>query len=269
MAAGALAGAFGGGMIGAGAGSQIGPQPTIGSNFGATGTFGADGNIAWGGFGGDNGGDAAEAQGFANGFGQNLLAMAARQGLAFNPNMAGLQFNIGGYDNFSRSGLTSGGFFYDPLRGGSPENYALRPNPGLDAYSPGQQGAFTNAVLADMTARNVFTAPGAGGGFGMDSYQQTLGAPLGFYGAQTYGQMDVPTFGQSLAQRQGEVGGWLAGQAAQQQAQQQAQAALGANFDPGQQYAPGFDWSSPAAGWAIDPGAMAASEAGWNTGGGG
>lgn len=214
--------AFLGGLAGAGIGGQIGPRPTIGANFSTTAQFNPDGSLAFRGFGGDNGGTVADAQGFASGFGNNLLTAAAAQGLRFNPNMAGVQFNIGGFDNPSRTGTAPGGYFYDPYLGGSPENYALRPNPGMDAYSPMQEGAFTNAVLADLAARDVFTPTGQGRG--MDFYQSSLGAPLGGYGYTTFqngGFTGMDGFGDILAQRQAEIGGWQAG--AQQRAAENAQ----------------------------------------------
>lgn len=213
---GALAGAFGGGMLGGAAGSAVGPQPTIGGNFSGTGTFNPDGTISFGGFGGDNGGTAAEAGGFANQFGNDLLALAAQEGLRFNPAMTGVQFNIGGFDNPTRRGVAPGGFFYDPIRGGSPENYALRPGGGgFDPYSAGQSDAFTAAVLADLAARDVFTPTGTGRG--MDFYTSSLGAPLGWYGGG-----GAPTdFDTLFAQRQGEIGGWQAG--AEQRAAEHAQ----------------------------------------------
>ncbi len=259
---GGIAGGFGGGMIGGGAASQIGPAPTIGRNFATTGTLGADGGIQWGAAGGDNGGTAADATQFGSWLSGALGQRAADQGLAFNPNMAGAQFTIGGFDNFSRRGETPGGYFYTPGQAGaSPENYALRPDGALyGAFSGEQANAFADSVLADLSARGVFTQGGQGQG--LDYFNSTLGADLGWYGAQPAG------FGDVLSQRQGAISGFLGQQQAQAQAQQQAQTALGANFDPNAQYAQGFDWSSPSAGWAIDAGGMAANEAGWNTGGG-
>lgn len=229
MFAGALGGAFLGGQAGGGIGSQIGPQPTIGRNFSTIGTFGGDGNIYWGQGGGDNGGTADDANAFSNWFGQNLLQQAAAQGLAFNPNMEGVQFNVGGYDQWNRNPSLGGvgGFFYDPYLGGSPENYALRPmgetfgglgGPGFSpdqAFGADMTGAFTNNVLADLTARGVFTQAGAAQP-GRDFYQSTWGADLGSYAPGM-------SFQDAFGQRQGAIGGWQAGadlraQAAQQQA---------------------------------------------------
>lgn len=225
---GALAGSLIGGMAGGAAGGAVGPEATVGRNFAGTGTFNPDGTLSFGGFGGDNGGDAAGAQAFANQFGQNLLAQAAQQGLRFNPNMAGIQFNIGGYDNPTRGGVAPGGYFYDPMMGGSPENYALRPNAGMNPYSGEQANAFTQAVLADLTARDVFTASGQGRG--RDFYNSTLGADLGGYGYNTFGPngfSGLSGFGDLLAQRQSAIGGWLG----QQQAQAAAEAAARAQLD--------------------------------------
>jgi hypothetical protein len=251
-----------GALAGGGIGGQIGAAPTIGRNFAGTGTFNADGSLAWGGFGGDNGGGADAAQGFANQFGQNLLAQAAQQGLAFNPNMAGVQFNVGGFDNFSRVGSTPGGFFYDPYRGGSPENYALRPNPGMDPYSAQQGNTLAQAALADLAARGVFTQGGQPQP-GMDYYQQTIGAPLGGYGAMTFGGNDIPDFGQMLAMRQGDIGGWMAG--AQQRQTNDAAMQQYADAMAGSQVGPDGNPIFANVGAVANP---YASEAGWNTGGG-
>jgi hypothetical protein len=225
---GALAGSLVGGMAGGAAGGAIGPEATVGRNFAGTGTFNPDGTLSFGGFGGDNGGTAAGAEAFANQFGQNLLAQAAQQGLRFNPNMAGVQFNIGGYDNPTRGGVAPGGYFYDPMMGGSPENYALRPNAGMNPYSGEQANAFTQAVLADLAARDVFTASGQGRG--RDFYNSTLGADLGGYGYNTFGPngfSGLSGFGDLLSQRQSAIGGWLG----QQQAQAAAEAAARVQLD--------------------------------------
>jgi hypothetical protein len=212
-AAGGIIGGVVGGPVGAGVGAlaggaiggQIGPNPTIGRNFSAIGTFDGAGNPVFGSAGGDNGGDASGALGFANDFGRNLLARAGQQGFSFNPNMAGAQFRVGGYDNFSRTGQTEGGFFYTPdTAGGSPENYALRPGGGLEAYSPQQQGALTDAVLADLAARDVFIPQGSTSNRGLDYYGATQGAGLGWYG---FGD----PFSQMLYDRQANVGGWTGG----------------------------------------------------------
>jgi len=268
---GAMAGAALGGLAGGGAGSQIGPAPTIGRNFGVTGTFGGDGNIAWGTGGGDNGGTADDANAFANWFGGNLMQRAAAEGLTFNPNMAGVQFNIGGYDQWDRNPNLGGvgGYFYDPYLGGSPERYSLRPTaslPGADlfnalqgpgftpdqAFGPDQAGAFTNAVLGDLTARGVFTRPGQEAP-GRDFYQGTMGMPLGSY---TPGM----SFADAYGQRQGAVGGWQAGadlraQQAQGQAlalEQMLGAGTGAGLAPGTVYQTG-DGSYATAGGMLTP----------------
>ena len=102
--------------------------------------------------------------------------------------MAGANIVVGGYDNFSRRSETPGGFFYLPTTntGGSPENWALRPSGDTEAYSPEQASAFTRNVLADLSARQVFTPTGQGAG--LDYYNSISGAPLGAYGqsAATY-----------------------------------------------------------------------------------
>lgn len=279
-----------GALAGGGIGGQIGAAPTIGTNFGATGTFNPDGTLSFGGFGGDNGGDAATAQGFADWFGSNLLQQAGQQGLQFNPNMAGVDFNIGGFGNFSRIGTTPGGFFFDPMRGASPENYALRPGGFSSAFSPQQANEFTTAVLADLAARDVFTAGGQGRG--RDFYNSTLGAPLDWYSYGGEGSAAPGTFGDILAQRQSAIGGWLG----QQQQAAAAENAARAQLAQGNRWG-GFDTSGISAVnllaaqgdptlasnlglggvqatengfvFAVPGGAAGATfEPGWNTGGG-
>jgi hypothetical protein len=236
---GAMAGAAIGGALGGGAGSIPGPAPTIGRNFSSIGTFGGDGGIHWGNSGGDNGAGAEDADPFARWLGGDLFRQAGAQGLAFNPNMAGAQFRVGGYDNFSRSATTPGGFFYTPDAGGSPENYALRPSSDFynDAYSPGQATSFSRNVLADLTARGVFTQAGQQGP-GLDFWNASQGAPLGWYGnegPETYSAIEyggTGGFDNILAGRRGAIEGWQNQQQEQQQreatyAQQQQEAAAG------------------------------------------
>jgi hypothetical protein len=215
-AAGALGGSFLGGTAGAGIGSQIGPAPTIGRNFGVQGTFNPDGSLSWAGAGGDNGATDDDASAFANWFSPQLSRAAQAQGLAFNPNMAGVQFNIGGYDQWDRNANLGGvgGFFYDPFRGDSPERYALRPGtaeglagllggPGYtqdQAFGPGMANDFTNAVLADLSARGVFTAAGAEAP-GRDFFNNSMGSGLGSYGPGM-------GFNDLFAQAQGNIRDW-------------------------------------------------------------
>lgn len=272
---GALGGALLGGWAGGAAGSEIGPLPTIGRNFSSIGTIGGDGNIYWGNSGGDNGGTGADAQGFSNWFGQNLLQQAAQQGLQFNPNMAGAQFRVGAYDNFSRGGPSpAGGYFYTPdAVGGSPENYALRPSDDFasNPYSADQAGAFGTSVLADLTARGVFTQPGATQP-GMDYWNQSQGSPLGWYGAPggAYSQTQFGggDFNSILGDRQNAITGWVNQQRAQGETNAAAEQVLGANYLPGTQYDPNYGWQGLAAQgadapitWASNPTAMAAMQA--------
>jgi len=197
--AGTFAGAAGGGMIG----GQIGAQPTIGRNFAGVGTFGGDGGLSWGQMGGDNGGNADDALAAANWFTPALNALAQQYGYAFNPNAAGAQIRIGGYNNFDRNMPGVGGFFYDMAApggqfGGSPERYTLRPD--QSTYSWGGNSAFdrgdvfTQNVLADLVARNVYTP----GGAAADYYGGN--ADYGFYNP-------ADPFGTNLAQRQAIIGG--------------------------------------------------------------
>lgn len=223
-------------LAGGAIGGQIGPAPTIGANFSSIGTIGGDGQIHWSGMGGDNGATGQEATDFANWFTPTLMQQAAAQGYGLNPNMAGAQFRIGGYDNFSRAGETPGGFFYTPdTLGGSPENYALRPSDQFAAYSPEQANAFTTNVLADLAARNVFTQGGAATG-SLTDYNASHGAPLGWYGGGD--------FGDALAQRQSDIMGFTN----QQNYNNLAQQALGASYTPGSnygsEYAPGVPWQA-------------------------
>ena len=197
--AGTFAGAAGGGMIG----GQIGAQPTIGRNFAGVGTFTGDGGLSWGQFGGDNGGNAQDAQGAAAWFTPALSDLAQQYGYAFNPNAAGAQIRIGGYNNFDRNMPGVGGFFYDMAApggqfGGSPERYTLRPDQstygwgGSSAFDRGD--IFTQNVLADLVARNVFTP----GGQAADYYGGN--ADYGFYNS-------ADPFSTNLAQRQAVIGG--------------------------------------------------------------
>ena len=268
---GAAAGAIAGGAIG----GQIGAPPTIGRNFSSIGTIGGDGNIYWGNSGGDNGGTGEDATGFSNWFGSNLLQQAAQQGLTFNPQMAGAQFRVGAYDNFSRGGPSpAGGYFYTPdAVGGSPENYALRPSDDFanNPYSSDQANAFTTSVLADLAARGVFTQPGATQP-GMDYWNQSQGTPLGWYGAPggAYSQTQFGggDFNSILGDRQNAITGWVNQQRAQGEANAAAQQVLGDNYLPGTQYDPNYGWQGLAAQgadapitWASNPTAMAAMQA--------
>lgn len=199
---GTAVGAALGGVLGTEIGGSIGAPPTIGRNFSVMGTLGGDGQIYWGQGGGDNGGTGADALAFANDFSMNLLRQASQQGLRFNPATAGAQFTVGGFDNFSRRYQTPGGYFYDPYNGASPENYALRPEAGFDAFSPQQADAFTRAVLQDLAARNVFTPTGAG----ENLYGSGIAGGLGFYGPQGLSYSDPAMGG---AQFQGNTGNFL------------------------------------------------------------
>lgn len=242
---GTMAGAALGGAAGGKIGNEIGPAPTVGRNFSSIGTFGADGNLGWGNSGGDNGGTAADATGFSNWFGQNLLAMAGQNGLTFNPNMAGAQIRVGGYDNFSRRFTTPGGYFYTPDTGGSPENYALRPSDdwASGGFGADQANAFARNVLADLTARGAFIRPGEQGQ-GLDHWGVTQGAPLGWYGSENGDYSRIQSgggdFNSILGDRQGAITGWTN----QQQAIAQQQAAAQAQLDQSNRWAGqnvGFD----------------------------
>lgn len=253
---GALAGSLIGGFGGGAAGSQIGPAPTVGRNFSSIGTFGGDGGLSWGNSGGDNGASAADADPFANWFAQNLQQQAAAQGLAFNPNMAGAQIRVGGYDNFNRTGLSpAGGYFYDITNqggqfGGSPEQYALRPSDDFasDPFSARQADAFTTNVLADLAARNVFTPGGAATG-GQGDLMGTLGTGYGWYGGlgSDYSQIEYGGsggFNDILGGRQNAITGYMNAQ--QQQARQAAAVANTAQGFTDQGYVPAaFDLSQP------------------------
>ena len=228
---GAAVGAALGGLAGGSAGSLMGPAPTVGRNFGAMGTFGGDGNLYWSNAGGDNGGSAADADAWTSWFGPNLMQAAAQHGLAFNPNMSGVQFNVGGYDNFWRGGRTAAGYFYDPYLSGSPESSALRPADDWmsGGYSAGQAEAFTSNVLADLTARGVFTQAGANQPT-RDFYNSTTGADLGFYGSPGGAYSDIAQGGGGwdalLQGRQSAINGFLDQQAQERQRQADAQAQL-------------------------------------------
>jgi hypothetical protein len=253
-AAGALGGSFLGGTAGAGIGSQIGPAPTIGRNFGVQGTFNPDGSLSWAGAGGDNRGTEEDALSFANWLAPTLQQQAQAQGLAFNPNMSGVSFNVGGYDQWNRNQNLGGigGFFYDPFRGDSPELYALRPGtaeglagmlggPGYtqdQAFSQGMANDFTNAVLADLTARGVFTQAGAAQP-GRDFFNSTMGSGLGSYGPGM-------GFNDLFAQAQGNILGQVNRNAWQANNNAQAQRVLGQFYNPGQQYS---DMFAPYVGW--------------------
>lgn len=273
---GAAAGTIAGGAIG----GQIGPAPTVGRNFSSIGTFDGSGGLNWGNAGGDNGGNANDATSFADWFGGNLAQQAAAQGYGLNPNMAGAQIRVGGYDNFSRNGPSpAGGYFYDITNqggqfGGSPEQYALRPSDDFagDPYSARQADAFTANVLADLVARGVYTQGGVAGG-GQGDLMGTLGTNYGHYGSLgsdystiTYGGNGG--FNDILTGRQGAVTGYQ-----NDQRQQQAQAAAVANTafgwapDTGQTWG-AYDLSQPiwAGGGLVNPGdalfpTMAASQA--------
>ena len=214
---GAAAGTIAGGAIG----GQIGPNPTIGGNFSSIGTFDGSGGLNWGNAGGDNGADGSDASSFANWFAPTLQQQAAAQGYGFNPNMAGAQIRVGGYDNPSRSMQAPGGYFYDITNqggsfGGDPDRYALRPSSDFanDAYSPTQANAFTTNVLADLIARGVYTQGGQAGpdqgylGSTLGANYGWYGAPGGDYNAAEYGG---GAFNNILSGRQGAVQGWQAG----------------------------------------------------------
>lgn len=242
---GAFGGALVGGLGGAGVGSQIGPAPTIGRNFSGFGSFDPTGNIGWAGFGGDNGGTGADAQGFGDWFTQALAQEAASRGYAFNPAAAGTSIRVGGYDNFSRRGETPGGYFYDLAApgatfGGSPENYALRPGgllsgggiAGWDggAFGPQQANAFTTNVLADLVARGVY-APAGQSGPDLGQIAGTFGADYGFY---TPGA----SFEDALAARNWYIGTHLAQQQENARLAAAQQALIASQPTPGQ-----YDWS--------------------------
>jgi len=232
-------------LLGGAAGGQIGPAPTIGRNFSGFGSFDPTGNIGWAGFGGDNGGTGADAQGFGDWFTQALAQEAASRGYAFNPAAAGTSIRVGGYDNFSRRGETPGGYFYDLAApgatfGGSPENYALRPGgllsgggiAGWDggAFGPQQANAFTTNVLADLVARGVY-APAGQSGPDLGQIAGTFGADYGFY---TPGA----SFEDALAARNWYIGTHLAQQQENARLAAAQQALIASQPTPGQ-----YDWS--------------------------
>lgn len=136
-----------GALLGGLAGGQIGPNPSVGPNFSAVGTFNPDGTISFSGFGGDNSGTAQNAQELAAALQQALPAYAAEQGLVFNPAAAGQQMSAGAYG--------SRGLFYAPTGSpGSPEQWAMfQQNP----------QAYLNTVLGDLAARGVYYNPNQGG----------------------------------------------------------------------------------------------------------
>ena len=101
-------------------------------------------------------------------------------------------------------------------------------------------------VLADLTARGAYTQAGATQP-GMDFWQTSQGAPLGWYGMEgpnTYGAIEyggTGGFGDVLAGRQGAINGWVNQQQAQQQTNNAAQQVLGAAFTGGG-YDPNWGW---------------------------
>lgn len=252
---GAAAGAAIGGLIGGQGGGLIGPEATIGRNFSSMGTLGGDGNIYWGPSGGDNGGTGQDASAFANWFASDLQRQAAAQGYALNPNMAGTQIRVGGYDNFSRDMQSpAGGYFYDvaPNGGefaGTPQNYALRPSDDFayNPYSREQAAAFSTNVLADLVARGVYT-PGGATSYDSGYLPSTLGANYGWYGSPTgdYSQIEYGggDFQNVLAGRQNAIQGYL-----NEQQRAAYEAAARANTAPGltdQGYMPAaYDLSQP------------------------
>ncbi len=252
---GAAAGAAIGGLIGGQGGGLIGPEATIGRNFSSMGTLGGDGNIYWGPTGGDNGGTGQDASAFANWFASDLQRQAAAQGYAINPNMAGTQIRVGGYDNFSRDMQSpAGGYFYDvaPNGGefaGTPQNYALRPSDDFayNPYSREQATAFSTNVLADLVARGVYT-PGGAASYDAGYLPSTLGADYGWYGSPTgdYSQIEYGggDFQNVLAGRQNAIQGYL-----NEQQRAAYEAAVRANTAPGltdQGYMPAaYDLSQP------------------------
>lgn len=140
---GTLVGSALGGLIGGGVGGQIGPPPTVGPNYGALGTFNANGGIDFGGFGADNGGDPADAQALGGYLSQALPAYAQQRGLMFNPNAAGYEISVGGYGDR--------GMFYLPGTSPSPEVHA--------AFSR-DPDAYMNIALGDLAARGVYVPQG-------------------------------------------------------------------------------------------------------------
>lgn len=264
---GTAVGSMMGGALGASIGDGMGAPPTIGRNFSSLGTFTGEGGLSWGNSGGDNGASAADADPFANWFSGELSRQAAAQGLGFNPNMAGAQIRVGGYDNFSRSHTSpAGGYFYDITSqggqfGGSPENYAARPADdwATGAYTPDQARDFATYVLADLTARNVYTPGGAAIG-GQGDLAGTLGADYGYYGSAGgdysrigYGGGD---FNSLLGARQSAIQGYI-GQQQQANALQAAidNTAFGWGADTGQTWG-AYDLTRPifANGGIVNPG---------------
>lgn len=133
-----------GALLGGIAGGQIGPNPTVGPNFGALGTFDEQGNLRLSHQGGDNGGNASQALALGSGLAEALPVLAAQRGLIFNPRAAGDQITIGGYGQR--------GMFYTPANND--------PSPEAHAAFARDPEAYLNIVLGDLAARGIYVPQG-------------------------------------------------------------------------------------------------------------
>lgn len=141
-----------GALIGGTIGGQIGPNPSVGANLSALGTFDERGNLTMGGYGADNGPNREMAREFGENFMQTLPQLAAQRGLEFNPAAAGQGITAGIYMGGPRLGRAGGAFYVPSTNAGSPENYAR-------FFQDPEQ--YANFVLADLTARNIFRPAGS------------------------------------------------------------------------------------------------------------
>lgn len=133
-----------GALLGGIAGGQIGPNPTVGPNFGALGTFDEQGNLRLSHQGGDNGGNAEQALALGGGLAEALPQYAAARGLVFNPRAAGEQITLGGYGQR--------GMFYSPT--------GSTPSPEVHAAFSRDPEAYLNIVLGDLAARGIYVPQG-------------------------------------------------------------------------------------------------------------
>lgn len=133
-----------GALLGGIAGGQIGPNPTVGPNFGALGTFDEQGNLRLSHQGGDNGGNAEQALALGGGLAEALPQYAAARGLIFNPRAAGEQITLGGYGQR--------GMFYSPT--------GSTPSPEVHAAFARDPEAYLNIVLGDLAARGIYVPQG-------------------------------------------------------------------------------------------------------------
>lgn len=222
MAAGATAGAalgpgavIGvpvGALLGGIIGGQIGPAPTVGPNFGATGTFTGEGGLEFTGQSGGRGMGAAEAQTYTDWLQQALPAYAAQQGLQFNPAAAGRQITVGAMP-------TQGGAFYAPSGNvAHPERWA--------AFA-GTEDLYLNTVLGDLAARGVYVPVGTEN----PELNYDVNVPLN-------AQFRPGDFQGIYDYQRNAIQGEIARTQAMAQADALARETLGEFYTPGSQYSP-------------------------------